>query len=363
MMRQPRHIRWTVLWGILVVGLALVGLIVPAQAQGQAEPPLTPTRLEEALSSITRQVISAPASGSSPLVVAGVEFTDLAGCRSGLGRYLAEALVTRVARTQRFTMVERTMLYQTLSELRINVKELFDPAQAQRFRRYIGANAILTGVYADGGATLTLYVRLIDVEAGKILSAASADVTKDARLAHLLTQSVTCSGGDKLLAPETEGRREPAADRPAIPTVQAVYQADPYRIRITDVIKSDESVTIVALVENRLKRPYKFELAMSDGEMYLLDNRGHRWELDRRGVGGMGVEIFAIWHTGRVELIPDAPVKVAWSFRTSGDPNGSTFTLIATEGMGGSGGAGSPVLFGHGRRIIIKGLKAHQESR
>jgi curli biogenesis system outer membrane secretion channel CsgG len=356
-------IPWRSLWGILVHGLALVALAVPAPAQGQDDLSVTPARLEAALASITRQVTNAQASGSAPLVVAVFEFADLAGCRSGLGRYLAEALVTRVKNTERFTMVERTLLYQTLSELRINVKELFDPAQAQRFRKYIGANAILAGVYADGGATLTLYVRLIDVEAGKILIAASAEVTKDARLAHLLAQSVTCSGGDKLLAPETERGREPALDRSAVPAVQTVYQAEPYRIRITDVVKSDESVTIVALLENRLKRPYKLELAMADGEMYLLDSRGHRWELDRRSVGGMSVELFAIWFTGRVELIPDAPAKVAWSFRTGGDSDSSTFSLIATEGMGGSGGAGSPALFGHGRRIIIKGLKAHPESR
>lgn len=95
---------------------------------------------------------------------------DEDGNRTTGGERLAEELTTALV-TRGIKVVERTLLEKVLGELEL--QQAFDESNAQRIGKQVGARAILTGRLVPAGRLVDAHVRLIEVDTGKVLFAAS----------------------------------------------------------------------------------------------------------------------------------------------------------------------------------------------
>jgi len=127
---------------------------------------------------------------------------DGSGHQTDSGDALAEQLTTKLV-NDGLAIVERSRLSAVITELAIQNTQLFDPKTAQKVGKQIGASAVLTGRIVTTGATSEAHMRLIKVETGQIILAASARLAGTAAAAADKTPATAAANaapGDAALA-------------------------------------------------------------------------------------------------------------------------------------------------------------------
>src|SRR5437879_3154441 len=127
------------------------------------------------LSSLLAKSISA----SRRKTVAVVDFTDLQGNVTELGRYLAEDLsVDLVGDAKGLEVIERNQLKVILQEHRLFATGLIDPQTARKLGQIAGVDALVTGTITAFGDTVRLSAKILDTQTAKMLGAATSDIPK-----------------------------------------------------------------------------------------------------------------------------------------------------------------------------------------
>lgn len=141
--------------------------------------------LEEGLKSLSDQIVTGMAE-SKKQKIAVVEFSDLDGRITELGKFLSEELITRLFLSRKFDVVERQLLNKVLEEHRLNISGLIDETTAKKLGRILGVDAICSGTITDLINTVKLNSRLISTETGAIFAVASTNIQKDEVISKLL---------------------------------------------------------------------------------------------------------------------------------------------------------------------------------
>lgn len=128
------------------------------------------------------------------LAVAIMPILDIEGDETTAGKTLAEQLST-VFVSRGITVVERERLNTALTELALQQNKAFDPAAAQKVGKQLGAVAVLTGTITPKGTRAEAHVRLIRVQSGEAVVAASQDLA---------------AVGNKTAAASTSGAKTPS---------------------------------------------------------------------------------------------------------------------------------------------------------
>lgn len=172
----------------LIVVLLLAGGCAPATSQepsALSRPEVSVKELDRQLDNLTEQIIS-NLTVNKYAKVAVVEFSDLDGKVSPLGKYLAEELTTRLFRAGKFEIIERKLLAKMLEEQKLNVSGLIDENTAQKIGMTLGVDAITTGTVSDLNTSIKINARLIAPQTGVVFAVASATVPVDKEIAILL---------------------------------------------------------------------------------------------------------------------------------------------------------------------------------
>jgi len=165
---------------VLILFLCTLGLLAaPPEPRGEAR------ELDRHLDILATDLIASLA-GQHSTKIALLEFPDLEGKGSALGKYLAEELTSRLFRTGRFRIVERQQLERMLAEQKLSASGLVDEATASRLGRLLGADALLTGTVADLNTSVKVNARLIATETGSIFSVATVKIPMNRELEVLL---------------------------------------------------------------------------------------------------------------------------------------------------------------------------------
>jgi tetratricopeptide (TPR) repeat protein/TolB-like protein len=127
--------------------------------------------------------------------IAVMDFLDLEGNITSLGRFIAEELTTRLFLEKRFEVIERQLLDKVLQELKLNVSGFVDPGSAQELGNILGVSAIVSGTLSDLGNTVKINARLIATTTGTIFAAASVQIIKDEAVEKLLNRVITAPVG------------------------------------------------------------------------------------------------------------------------------------------------------------------------
>lgn len=118
--------------------------------------------------------------------IAVIEFPNLEGKVTDLGKYLAEELTTRLFRTGRFQIIERQLMNKMMEEQKLSATGLIDEKTASKFGRILGVDALTTGTVADLNTSVKINARLIAVETGSVFAVASVNIPMNKEVEILL---------------------------------------------------------------------------------------------------------------------------------------------------------------------------------
>lgn len=167
------------LWAATGLVSLLFLLVVPST-------PVLAADLKEAVDQLALELAKSVPEGRT-LRVAVVDFPDLQGITSDLGRYIAERLTTRLsAQTQKFRVIERRRLGQVLGELRFSMSDLVDPDKAKQLGKMLGVEAIVIGTVSDLGNVVDADARIIEIETNNVLPGIAAAISKDETVRQMM---------------------------------------------------------------------------------------------------------------------------------------------------------------------------------
>jgi TolB-like protein len=141
--------------------------------------------MDRAIERVGEQVVIA-LRGERRLRLAVSDLLDQQGVTTALGRYVAERLTTRIATGASFSVIGRRRVEQVLDELSLGAYDLMQAANARRFGRMIGADAIVVGTLSVLPERVDVDVRIVDVESSRILGAAQATMGRTGVVSSML---------------------------------------------------------------------------------------------------------------------------------------------------------------------------------
>jgi TolB-like protein len=211
--------------------------------------------------------------------IAVVDFPDLQGITSDLGRFIGERLTTRLsAQTRKFRVVERRRLGQVLVELKFGMSDLVDPAKAQQLGRLLGVEGIVVGTISDLGNSLEVDARVIEIETSTVLPGRTVAITKDETVRQLLDR------GAQIAAPGSG-----AIDGVAPRRIGALRHQDLPKVRVEVEglqTRQDGSVLVILAYTNKTRVPLKLALRDAGGwgnpaqaDTHLADDVGNNYVL------------------------------------------------------------------------------------
>ncbi len=99
--------------------------------------------------------------------VAVFDFEEIS-CREGLGKGVAELVLTHLAQSGKFKVVERAQLLKVLKEQKMAVGGLIDEQTAVEMGKLLGAKYVVLGSVFKSGMIYTLNARFINVETAEV---------------------------------------------------------------------------------------------------------------------------------------------------------------------------------------------------
>jgi tetratricopeptide (TPR) repeat protein/TolB-like protein len=132
---------------------------------------------------------------SGKIRVAVMDFQDLEGKVTGLGRFIAEELTTRLFETKQFEVIERQLLDKVLQELKLGASGFVDADSAQELGKILGVSAIISGTITDLSDNVKVNARLIATNTGAIFSAAAVQFGKNEAVGNLLNKVISIPEG------------------------------------------------------------------------------------------------------------------------------------------------------------------------
>lgn len=141
--------------------------------------------MDQGVSELSKQ-ISNGLTENQKRTIAVVEFGDLDGHVTTLGRFLAEELITSLYQTKKFKVIERQLLNKVIAEQKLSLTGVIEQSAAQRLGKVLGVDAIASGTVTDLGNSLRVNARLIDAATGEIFAVASTEIAKDESVRKLL---------------------------------------------------------------------------------------------------------------------------------------------------------------------------------
>ena len=117
-----------------------------------------------------------------------LDFTDLDGRSSELGKYVAEQLtVNMVIVKSNFSLVDRQNLKKILAEHKLTETGLIDPENAKKLGKFAGVDALILGnVVKKNARTISLTAKIITTDTAEIVGAAKADFNIDDNVKELV---------------------------------------------------------------------------------------------------------------------------------------------------------------------------------
>lgn len=153
--------------------------------------PLFPYEKEiKAIASVTAEGIT----NAGIKTVAVVDFTDLQGNVTELGRFLAEELSISLTVLQKgFEVIDRTHLKTLLQEHKLSSTGIIDPQTARKLGQIAGVEALITGTITAFGDSVRVSVKVLNTETAKMIAATSTDIAKTKAIEELLEKGIGTS--------------------------------------------------------------------------------------------------------------------------------------------------------------------------
>jgi TolB-like protein len=192
--------------------------------------------------------------------IAVLDFTDLQGKTTELGRFLAEELsATLVTSGSGLEVIDRANLDRLLDENKLQRSGLVDPENIKRLGRIAGVSALVIGTYTPLSGKLRVQARVIETDTAKIVTAARGNIELTPDIKDLLNTRIFMAGG-------TIGADGSASDnsQPSVQNTQRLIQTTPqYSVIIASAQFDVESDMLIIHVEYKNTDKAEHCLALS----------------------------------------------------------------------------------------------------
>jgi TolB-like protein len=104
-----------------------------------------------------------------------LDFTNLDGTTTDLGRYLARELTDKLVESSKtMSFIDRANVDYLLRENKLSAEGLVNPETSRKLGNLIGVDTVITGTITPvGGQSVRLSVRAVSIETGRIITAQS----------------------------------------------------------------------------------------------------------------------------------------------------------------------------------------------
>lgn len=232
-----------------------------------AQPPGNNGSLDSQLGILTQQIVSS-LSQEKKSRIAVIEFSNLQGQITELGRYLAEELITRLYRTRQFDVIERQMLNKVLAEHQLGMSGIIDASSAKELGKILGVDAIATGTVTDLADRIKIHARLISTETGSVFSVASVAVNKDETVRKLLGEAQPDANNDL-----TKPDEAPAALDASI----RLIEKEGVRLEVSGCELQNRTLTIHLTITNLREDARDFMIQYGNPPTKVYDNLGNEY--------------------------------------------------------------------------------------
>ena len=140
--------------------------------------------------------------------VAAIDFTDLQGRPTELGRFLAKQLAVEMVVTGGVSMLDRANIKSILAEHKLTEEGLVNPANARKLGEFAGVDTILIGNVTSLDAVFVLTVKAIATESSKIVAAGRITFQKTPDLQSIGSRSLPGSASESKLTGDAPGYQD-----------------------------------------------------------------------------------------------------------------------------------------------------------
>lgn len=153
--------------------------------------------------------------------IAVVDFTDLQGNVTELGRFIAEELSVDLINTAKgFEVIDRNHLNRILAEHKLSVSGIVDQKTVQKLGQIAGVDALITGSITPLERSIRVVCKVIATDTASVISAAKGDIEKTKAIEELFGKGIE-AGTQPAQAANTNIRQKAKAE--AKQRVEAKY--------------------------------------------------------------------------------------------------------------------------------------------
>ena len=117
-----------------------------------------------------------------------LDFKDLDGVITHFGRYVADKLYIKLSTEEsNITYIERQNIEYVLKEQQFQISGYVDEETATRISQLTGATHILSGVVTELENTISIDIKILNVEKGTVIGGMSQEIEKTREVASLVT--------------------------------------------------------------------------------------------------------------------------------------------------------------------------------
>jgi len=255
--------------------------------------------------------------------VAVVDFTDLQGNVTELGRFLAEELSVSLAEDANgFSVIDRTHLKAILQEHKLAANGLIDPETAMKLGEITGVQALVTGSMVPMGDNVWLSVKVLDATTAAIIAASTTQIPKTQAIGIIMRKGIS-AGSEHPAPPATTPGPSSAGAGPA--RVVSVRERDVLFV-VRKCTRNVDEVTCVGAVTDEAAEAMQLTLMGA----YLLDNLGKQYR--------PGYDAMILGSSGEQQVLePRLPMNFTISADRV-DHSATSISIVLTYGYTGRGG-------------------------
>jgi len=123
--------------------------------------------------------------------VAVVDFTDLKGNITELGRFISEELSVNLTRnSSKYEVIDRAHLKAIMTEHRFAASGLVDPQTIKEIGKIAGVDLLVTGLLTPFGDSIRISCKILSTKTAKVLGARKVDIAKTRSIENMLAQGI-----------------------------------------------------------------------------------------------------------------------------------------------------------------------------
>lgn len=286
----------------------------------------TVTAYEKEIKTISTTLAEGISKGGKK-TVAVVDFTDLQGNITELGRFIAEELsVNLTAMAKGFEVIDRIHLKSILTEHKLSLSGLVNPETVKQLGKIAGVDAIVTGTVTPFGDSIRVSVKVITTDTAKIITASTGDIPKTKAIEELIAKGIGSPTAPAPTAPAT-----PTAPKPSMRSTH-IAQVGGLVFEVPGCKLTGDVVQCIFFVISKEKDREVYIYGTYSLPSRMFDNFGNVYIANKirvANVEGSG----NVWIT----LISEVPTKGILTF-SGVSPEATSISALEISGYDGSEG-------------------------